>query len=98
MLPWLGPLVAEVTFGRYFTKSSKVEMLSCCRVSAVSAWIVIGTSCMFSVRRCAWTTPAAELLRIVAIAQETLGFMIDPPGWRAAATDALKAFLSKSNR
>ncbi len=55
MLPWPGPLDATETLGRYRTKSSKVVTLSCFSVSAVSAWIVMGTFCTFSVRRCAVT-------------------------------------------
>ena len=35
--PCPGPLLAEVTFGRYFTKSSKVSTLNCVSVSPVSA-------------------------------------------------------------
>ena len=58
MTPWPGPFVADVTFGRYFTKSSKVSTLSCARLSPVSAWIWMGTFCMFSVRRCAVTVIA----------------------------------------
>ena len=37
--PWPGPLLAEVTLGRYFTKSSNVETFSWVSVSPVSAWI-----------------------------------------------------------
>jgi hypothetical protein len=52
---WPGPQLAVVMFGVYLTMSSKVVTFSCVRVSLVSAWIVIGTSCRFSVRRCAVT-------------------------------------------
>ena len=55
ILAWPGPSVGAVTFGRYLMKSSNVVTFSCARVSPVSAWMVIGTSCMFSVRRCAVT-------------------------------------------
>jgi hypothetical protein len=55
MLLWPGPKLAEVTLGVYFCKSSKVWTLSCFSVSPVSAWIVMGTSCAFSTRRCAVT-------------------------------------------
>jgi len=39
----------------FFCKSSNVWTFSCLSVSPVNAWIVIGTSCAFSVRLCAVT-------------------------------------------
>src|SRR5512135_21451 len=51
-----GPADAADTFGRYLIRSSKFVTFSCCRVSLVNTCIVMGTSCAFSVRRCAVTT------------------------------------------
>src|SRR5215471_1970749 len=63
-----GPLLAEVTFGRYFRKSSKVLMLSCCSACPVSACMEIGTSCILSVRRCAVTiTSVMPSLAVVSV-------------------------------
>ena len=59
MLPCPGPFEAIDTLGRYLMKSSAVETLSCLSVSAVIAWIVIGTFWMLSDRRCAVTTMSA---------------------------------------
>ncbi len=55
MLLWPGPRLADVTLGMNFCKSSKVVTFNSLSVSPVSAWIVMGTSCAFSVRRCAVT-------------------------------------------
>src|SRR5437762_10593974 len=61
---WPGPADAVATLGKYRIKSSRLVTFSCCRASPVNAWIAIGTSWTFSVRRCAVTTtswiPAAE--------------------------------------
>src|SRR5215469_11607612 len=63
-----GPLLAAVTFGKYFRKSSNVWMLSCCSVWLVSACMEIGTFCMFSVRRCAVTiTSVMPSLAVVSV-------------------------------
>jgi len=68
-------MVPVVTLGRYLTKSSKVATFSWDSDSAVSAWIVMGTSWMFSVRRWAVTV-------ISEIASEL------SPGASAARADA----------
>src|SRR5438105_997506 len=62
-------MLPAVTFGRYFTKSSKVLTLSCVSVSEVSAWMVIGTSWMLSARRSAVTTTSCSSVPVpVAVA------------------------------
>src|SRR5215468_6054776 len=53
-------------------------MFSCCRASAVKADIEIGTSCMFSVRRCAVTVISASASDPVSL----------PPAAGAAAAAA----------
>src|SRR5207302_2018117 len=53
---WPGPADAVATLGKYRIKSSRLVTFSCCRDSPVNAWIAIGTSWTFSVRRCAVTT------------------------------------------
>ncbi len=56
MLPVPGPLPLKVTFGVYFSRSLKLTTFSCWSWSPEMACTVIGTSWMFSERRCAVTT------------------------------------------
>ena len=64
-----GPYPAAVTLGRYLTKSSKVLTFSWVSVSAVSAWMVIGTSCTLSARRSAVTITSCSSVGVpVAVA------------------------------
>src|SRR5579871_1090128 len=88
-----GPHEACVTFGRNLMKSSKVVTFSCLRVSPVKAWMVIGTSCMFSVRRCAVTTiswiPSDPSLTVSAPDASSAKAAGDPPKIDAIAQDNL---------
>ena len=67
MLPVPGPLPLKVTFGVYFNRSLKPTTFSCCSCWPLIAWIVIGTSCRFSERRCAVTTTSVISLPPAAV-------------------------------
>ena len=84
-LPWPGPLVASETLGRYFTMSSNDETLSWLRVSALRAWIVMGTFWMLSERRCAVTTMSA-ISRLVAFSSAGAANAVVPCALSTAMT------------
>ena len=70
-------------------KSSNVVTFSCLSVSPVNAWMVMGTSCMFSVRRCAVTTiswmPSESVAGVVALVVPRAYAADDPPKIEAIA-------------